>query len=100
MRRAANKDVGDRVTVDLEFDPEPRLVPMPPMFKRALSKNPAAKAAFEAMAPSRRKEILRYLASLKTEVSLRRNVDIVIGHLHGQKPKSVSEKLTSALGGR
>jgi uncharacterized protein YdhG (YjbR/CyaY superfamily) len=90
MRRAATKGVGDRVTVDLDFDPKPRLVPMPPMFKRALATNPAAKAVFEAMAPSRRKEILRYLASLKTEVSVRRNVDIVMGHLHGHQPKGLS----------
>ncbi len=89
MRRAVAKGVGDRVTVDLDFDAEPRLVPVPPRFKRALATNPAANAAFEALAPSRRKEIVRYLASLKTEVSLRRNVDIVIGHLLGHEPKGL-----------
>ena len=90
MRKAANKDVGQSVMVNLGFDPNPRLVPMSPAFKRALAKDLAAKTVFESLAPSRKKEILRYLGSLKRQDTLRRNVDIVIAHLLGQKPKTLT----------
>jgi hypothetical protein len=39
MRRAANVDVGDQVTVGLQFDSAPRTVPVPHKFEFALSKN-------------------------------------------------------------
>ena len=57
MRRAANVDVGDQVTIGLQFDDAPRKVPAPRKFTRALSKNKLAKEAFEKLAPSRQKEI-------------------------------------------
>lgn len=37
--------------------------------------------AFEALTPSRRKDILKYLAYLKTEETVRKNVEKVIGQL-------------------
>lgn len=90
MRQEAGISVGDNATVELEFDPEPRIVPMHPQFVRALSKNKAAKAAFEKLVPSRQKEILRYLNSMKTEESLVRNIEKAIQFLSGKKPKGIS----------
>jgi hypothetical protein len=84
MRRAANVDVGDQVTVGLQFDAAPRTVPVPRKFALALSKNKSAKAAFEQLAPSRQKEILRYLNSLKQPETLGRNIEKVIQHLQGK----------------
>ena len=89
MRRGAGIDVGDEATVELEFDPEPRIVPMHPKFARALSRNREAKTAFEKLAPSRQKEILRYLNSMKTDESLVRNIEKVIQHLSGEKPEGL-----------
>ena len=93
MRQAAGIDVGDRATVEIEFDPEPRIVPIHPKFARALSKNREGKASFEKLAPSRQREILRYLNSMKTDESLVRNIEKVIQHLLGQKPKGLSALL-------
>ena len=93
MRQAAGIDVGDDAKVEIEFDPEPRIVPTHPKFAQALSKNREAKAAFERLARSRQKEILRYLNSMKTEESLVRNIEKVIQHLLGQKPKGLSALL-------
>ena len=93
MRQDAGIDVGDDATVEIEFDPEPRIVPIHPKFAQVLSKNREAKAAFERLAPSRQKEILRYLNSMKTEESLVRNIEKVIQHLLGQKPKGLSALL-------
>lgn len=74
MRAATAADVGDRVTVELELDRAPRIVPMPPLFAAALAKDPKARAAFDDLTPSHRKDILNYLNWLKTEESLERNI--------------------------
>lgn len=84
MRKAAQKDVGDVVDVKLQYDPEPRLIPMHPDLEKALGKNKKAKAAFEALAPYRKKEIVRYIASMKTEASRNRNIERSIQHLQGK----------------
>ncbi len=89
MRQNAGIDVGDNAVVEIEFDPEPRIVPMHPKLARALSRNKEAKAAFEKLTPSRQKEILRYLNSMKTDESLVRNIEKVIQHLSGKKPKGL-----------
>ena len=85
MRRAANVDVGDRVTVGLRFDPTTRSVPIPNAFKRALAKNKDAQAAFQQLTPSRQKEILRYLNNLKQPETLARNIEKTIEFLQGGK---------------
>jgi hypothetical protein len=85
IRKAADAEPGDRVTVGLVFDPRQRSVPVPATFAKALKGNRKAKAAFEALAPSRRKEILRYLGNLKREESLRLNVERMLRYLTGRK---------------
>jgi hypothetical protein len=90
MRQDAGIDVGDDATVEIEFDPEPRIVPIHPKFARALSKNREANVAFETLAPSRQREILRYLNSMKTEESLVRNIEKVIQYLSGKRPQGLS----------
>jgi hypothetical protein len=84
MRRTANVDVGEQVTVGLQFDSASRTVPVPREFEFALSRNKSAKQAFEKLAPSRQKEILRYLNSLKQPETLERNIEKVIQHLQGK----------------
>jgi hypothetical protein len=84
MRKAAGIDVGDMANVEIEYDPEPRIIPVHPKLQQALSENKKAKAAFENLSPYRRKEIVRYIASMKTEASVIRNVEKVILHLCGK----------------
>ena len=86
MRKAAGVDVGDRVEMRLEFDPQPRMLSRPEALRRALEASPEAKAAFERLTPSRRKEILAYLNALKRPESLQRNVEKVIAHLLEKGP--------------
>ena len=93
MRRAAGVDVGDEARIKLEFDPEPRVESMPSKLEDALSKNKAAKTAFEKLPSSRQKEMLRYLNSMKTETSLERNIEKIIRHLLGEKPKGLHHLL-------
>lgn len=93
MRQAAGVDVGDQVRIQIEFDPAPRIETMPPKLKDALSKHKGAKAAFERLTPSRQKEMLRYLNTMKTETSLERNIEKIIQHLLGEKTKGLGHLL-------
>jgi hypothetical protein len=78
MRKGAGIGVGDMVEILLEYDPDPREEPVPGLLSRALGRDEAARSAWDSLVPSRRREILRYLNSLKGEEALRRNVTKVL----------------------
>jgi hypothetical protein len=90
VRKASNTKVGDRVKVDVSFDqayhPGP-MHPMPEWFKEPLEKNPKAKKAWEALIPSRQKEILRYMSWLKSDETRRRNVEKALRVLSGSQER-------------
>ena len=89
MRQDGGIDVDDNATFEIEHDPEPRIVHIHPKFAGALLNNKVAKTAFENLLPSRQKEILRYLNSMKTDESFFRNVEKAIEYLSGKKPKGI-----------
>jgi hypothetical protein len=69
VRKASGTKVGDRVQVQVSFDAKYRngpLHPMPRWFAEALRTHPAAMQNWQALIPSRRKEVLRYFAGLKS----------------------------------
>lgn len=77
VRQASGTGIGDRVTVELAFDHAYRSGPSHPMprwFSAALRGNPLAKLHWSKLTPSRRKEILRYFARLKSEEARQRNL--------------------------
>ncbi len=79
-RTSLGKDVGDTVDFDLERDERSRSadVTVPPELVEALAAEPAAKAAFEALAPSRRREYAEFVAEAKRpETRLRRATQTV-----------------------
>jgi len=73
--------LGDTATIEIEYDPRPRVFEMRKVLRAALAADKKAKAAFDALTPSRRTEIIRYLGSLKTEVSIKQNVEKVLKRL-------------------
>jgi uncharacterized protein YdeI (YjbR/CyaY-like superfamily) len=77
--------VGDRVKVTLKADRAPRELAMPEPLRTALDANPAANAAWNALSPSRRREILTYLNFLKTRAALERNTRKLIGLLDARE---------------
>ena len=85
MLKDSGLAVGDKARIEIEFDPRPRDVPMPPKFAAALRNDPVARIAYDALSPSRRNEILRYLGSLKTAGSVDKNVERIVRHLRGEK---------------
>jgi hypothetical protein len=84
MLKASGKKVGDTISLQIEFDPEERIFPVHPKLATALNKNKKAKDTFEKLSPSRRKEIIRYIGFLKTEISVDKNVARAIRFLSGE----------------
>jgi hypothetical protein len=88
VRKASRTQVGDRVQVEVSFDESYRngpLHPMPRWFKEALHANPTAVANWDALIPSRKKEVLRYFAALKSPEARARNLEKALHVLSGKK---------------
>jgi hypothetical protein len=88
VRKASNTKVGDRVVAEVAFDAAYRngpMHPMPPWFEVALANNPKAIANWDALIPSRKKEILRYFSWLKSEAARARNLERALHVLSGRK---------------
>lgn len=88
VRKASKTAVGDRVIVQLSFDRAYRsgpAHPLPRWFSAALSANPAAKKAWSCLTPSRKKEILRYFAALKSPGARERNLKRAMAALSGSE---------------
>jgi hypothetical protein len=88
VRRASDTKVGDNVRVQVRFDAAYRNGPMHPMpswFRVPLSRNAKAKKAWDALIPSRKKEVLRYFSWLKSPDARARNVARALHVLSGKK---------------
>lgn len=66
-REQAGVETGDTVTFTLELDGEPRTVEVPEALATALAADPKARAAFDALAYTHRKEFARWVAEAKRE---------------------------------
>ncbi|HKQ68145.1 MAG TPA: YdeI/OmpD-associated family protein [Polyangiaceae bacterium] len=87
VRKASQTKVGDLVRVEVEFDAAYRGGPaqrMPAWFKGPLSKNAKAKKAWDALIPSRKKEIIRYFVRLQSPEARARNVAKALHVLSGK----------------
>jgi hypothetical protein len=74
IRAAAGIEVGDRVAVVLERDDAPREVEVPPALDAALDGDAAARAAYDALAFTHRREYAEWIASAKREETRERRV--------------------------
>ena len=87
VRSEAGVKVGDVVQVELEFDETYRNGPqhrMPSWFKQALKQSRPAQTNWDALTPSRKKEILRYFAGLKSADARARNLERAMRVLSGE----------------
>lgn len=90
LRRASGTDVGDMVEISVVFDHAYRSGPqhdMLPEFALRLDGDPRARSRWESLPPSLRKEVLRYLANLKSDAARQRNVEQAIHVLGGAKAR-------------
>lgn len=100
VRKASGTQVGDRVRAEVRFDAGYRggpMHPMPAWFRSPLRKNPKALRGWEALIPSRQKEVLRYFSWLKSPEARARNLKKVLFVLSGGKGRFMAR---SWSGGR
>jgi len=64
-RRAAGVGIGDEVEVEVELDTEARVVVEPADFAQALDTSPLARAAYDRLSYSRKREQVRAIESAK-----------------------------------
>lgn len=75
MLKGGNADVGDRAQFEIEQDNSaPKKLVMPAFMKTRLEKFNLL-PEFKKLIPSRQKEIIKYMSSLKTEDARNRNMD-------------------------
>jgi bifunctional DNA-binding transcriptional regulator/antitoxin component of YhaV-PrlF toxin-antitoxin module len=82
-REAAGVKPGDTVEVTLELDTEPLIVTVPDDLAAALANVPGARAAFEALAYSVRKEYVRQVESAKAQETRERRIAGIVVKLSG-----------------
>ena len=88
VRAAAGVESGDTVSVELELDAEPRDVDVPPALAEALAGDDAARAAFDGLAFTHRKEYARWIAEAKREETRDRRVAEALEMLRAGKTRS------------
>lgn len=85
-RAAIGKDIGDEVEVELVRDDRSRSATfdMPAELQAALDADPKAKAAFDALAPSHRREHAQFVAEAKQAGTRERRAERVLEQVLGQ----------------
>lgn len=86
VREGAGVAAGDTVTLVLEKDEAPRVVEVPPALEAALAADPGARATFERLSYSHRKEYVDWITEAKREESRQRRVERAVAMLREGKP--------------
>lgn len=84
MLKNSPQHVGSSIAITVTYDPESRAVQPPEAFVKALAANAPAQTVFDALPASRRLEIVRYLARLKTAQALEKNIQKALDFLLGK----------------
>jgi uncharacterized protein DUF1905/bacteriocin resistance YdeI/OmpD-like protein len=83
VREGAGVAGGDKVTVDMELDTEPREVVVPPDLAAALKRNADAKRVFDGLSYSKKQRFVLPIDDAKTAETRQRRVDKAIDALRG-----------------
>ena len=84
MLKKSPKRIGETIALTIAFDSSDRTIKPPQKFADAIEANKIAKNIFNGLSPSLQHEIVRYIANLKTEESIDRNVLKAINFLLGK----------------
>lgn len=84
MLKDSPKRIGESIELSIQFDSSDRSIQPHPKLTEALANDAEAQSVFDQLSPSMQKEIVRYIANLKTEESIQRNVEKAIGFLLGK----------------
>jgi Bacteriocin-protection, YdeI or OmpD-Associated/Domain of unknown function (DUF1905) len=80
-RRAAGVGTGDEVEVDVELDTEPRVVVEPADFAHALDTNPLARAAYDRLSHSRKRQQVLAIERAKKPETRSKRIDKAVAAL-------------------
>jgi hypothetical protein len=86
-RAAAGLTAGDEVTVEIEFDTETREIAMPADLAAALEPYPDARAYFDGLATSHRKEWVRWIEESKKVETRQARVAKAVEGLRAGNPR-------------
>jgi hypothetical protein len=81
IREEAGLELGDSVDVELEVDDAPREVDVPLALEDALDDDDEARAAFEALAYSHRREYAEWISGAERDETRERRVEQALGML-------------------
>src|SRR5580692_5047 len=87
-RRAAGAAIGDEVEVDVVFDPEAPVLTEPADFASALDADPVARAAYDRLAYSHRREHVLAIEGAKKPETRARRIEKAIEMLRGDAPRT------------
>jgi antitoxin component of MazEF toxin-antitoxin module len=88
VRSGAGVAAGDDVEVVLELDTAPREVEVPAALAAALAADPQAKAVFDGLAFTHRKEYARWIAEAKRDETRQRRVEQAVVMIKEGKTRS------------
>jgi hypothetical protein len=86
VRGAGGVEAGDTPTIDLERDEEERAVEMPRPLAEALGSDEQARAAFDSMSYTHRKEYARWIDHAKREETRARRIERALELLREGRP--------------
>ncbi len=81
MREGAGVQAGDTVKVTMEVDTAPRIVTVSAYFKKALAKHKNAKAAFEKLSYTHKKEWVEWIEEAKKAETRSRRIEKAVATL-------------------
>jgi hypothetical protein len=82
LRSELGVEIGQTFDVVIALDAAPRTVAVPSALAEALAQDATAKAAFEALAPSHRKEFARWVEEAKRDETRQSRVERTVRMLH------------------
>jgi len=85
-RSAAGVVTGEEGEIELEFDPEPPTLTVPDDFTRVLDTDPAARAGFDRLTNSRKREHVRAIESAKKPETRKRRIEKALATLRTESP--------------
>ena len=78
------KRIGELIKVTIKLDTQDRTIKPNPKLVKAFDENKEAKNVFDKLTASKQKEIIRYISFLKSDVSIGKNIEKVVGFLTGK----------------
>lgn len=85
MLPKSSQRIGEILELTIAFDTVERSIIPHPKLLMALGENEDAKKVFDSLAPSKQKEIVRYISTLKKEESIAKNIERAINFLLGKE---------------